>query len=160
MLICTTNIAASCWELFIHACKALVAKSRRLVAGVTLAIDDCYDVWGSGIISIPWDFSVQDLKPQLLKLLGPGPQISERPAVGAKTTAMHSSSKHSRQALKTPVMRSAMHSGYQCQSASLFGCSPIVKPRKHGRTIAPRNLHAKTNASVCFGKRLQMGWHI
>jgi hypothetical protein len=38
---------------------------------MTIAIDDCYDVWGSGIISIPWNFSMQELKPQLLKLLGP-----------------------------------------------------------------------------------------
>lgn len=139
---------------------AAAVKQHVDLSGVTLAIDDCYDVWGSGIISIPWDFSVQDLKPQLLKLLGPGPQKPERPAVGAKTTAMHPLSKHSRQALKTPVMRSAMHSGCRCQSASLFGCSPVVKPRNHGRTIAPRSSHARNNASICFGKRLQVGWHI
>ena len=40
-------------------------------AGITIAIDDRYEVWGSGTISIPWNFSIQDLKPQLLKLLGP-----------------------------------------------------------------------------------------
>jgi len=39
-------------------------------AGIVVAIDDCYEVWGSGGISIPWNFSTQDLKPQLLKLLG------------------------------------------------------------------------------------------
>ena len=43
----------------------------RMHAGITIAIDDRYEVWGSGIISIPWNFSVQDLKPQLLRLLTP-----------------------------------------------------------------------------------------
>ena len=38
---------------------------------MTIAIDDRYEVWGSGIISIPWNFRMQDLKPQILKLLGP-----------------------------------------------------------------------------------------
>ena len=42
-----------------------------MCAGITIAIDDRYEVWGSGIISIPWNFRMQDLKPQLLKLLGP-----------------------------------------------------------------------------------------
>ncbi|KAL3152625.1 hypothetical protein ABBQ32_001640 [Trebouxia sp. C0010 RCD-2024] len=41
------------------------------LSGITIAIDDRYEVWGSGIISIPWNFRMQDLKPQLLKLLGP-----------------------------------------------------------------------------------------
>lgn len=40
-------------------------------AGVRVAIDECYEVSDSGLISIPWDFSTQDLQPQLLKLLGP-----------------------------------------------------------------------------------------
>ena len=41
-------------------------------AGVTLAIDTCYEVWDSGIISVPWDFDISELRPQLIKLLGPG----------------------------------------------------------------------------------------
>ncbi|KAL3163390.1 hypothetical protein ABBQ32_009774 [Trebouxia sp. C0010 RCD-2024] len=36
-----------------------------------IAIDDRYEVTDSGLISIPWDFSTQDLQPQLLKLLSP-----------------------------------------------------------------------------------------
>lgn len=35
-----------------------------------MAIDECYEVTDSGLISIPWDFSTQDLQSQLLKLLG------------------------------------------------------------------------------------------
>ena len=156
---CTAKLAAFHQYILIHACRALMIKSRLLVAGVTLAIDDCYDVWGSGIISIPWDFSVQDLKPQLLKLLGPSPSKSERPAVGAKTTAMHSLSTHPTGAVKAPVLRNAIHSGCRCQSAGLPRCSP-VKPQKRGRAFAPRTLHARTHAPVCFEKRLQMCWHI
>jgi hypothetical protein len=40
--------------------------------GASLAIDDCYEVWGSGFISIPYDFTLQELQPQLMKLLGNG----------------------------------------------------------------------------------------
>ena len=29
--------------------------------GVSLAIDDCYEVWESGFISIPYDFDIEDL---------------------------------------------------------------------------------------------------
>ena len=42
------------------------------LTGVSIAIDDCYDVWGPGFISIPYDFSVGELKPRLRKLLSSG----------------------------------------------------------------------------------------
>jgi hypothetical protein len=29
------------------------------LSGASLAIDDCYEVWGSGFISIPYDFTLQ-----------------------------------------------------------------------------------------------------
>jgi len=41
------------------------------LSGISLAIDDCYDVWESGFISIPFDFSISDLQPQLQALLAP-----------------------------------------------------------------------------------------
>jgi hypothetical protein len=37
--------------------------------GASLALDDCYEVWGSGFISIPYDFALQELRPQLARLL-------------------------------------------------------------------------------------------
>lgn len=40
--------------------------------GASLAIDDCYELWDSGFISIPHDFSLSDLKPRLQALLGSG----------------------------------------------------------------------------------------
>ena len=39
-------------------------------AGASIAIDDCYEVWESGFISIPYDFRLKDLKPKLRRLLG------------------------------------------------------------------------------------------
>lgn len=42
---------------------------RRECAGVSLAIDDCYEVWDSGFISIPHSFTVEDLQPQLKGML-------------------------------------------------------------------------------------------
>ena len=39
------------------------------LSGVSLAIDDCYDVWETGFISIPFDFSMADLEPKLQALL-------------------------------------------------------------------------------------------
>lgn len=41
-------------------------------AGVTIAIDTCYEVWDSGIISVPWNFNINELRPQLIKLLASG----------------------------------------------------------------------------------------
>jgi hypothetical protein len=37
--------------------------------GCSLALDDCYELWGSGFISIPYDFALSDLRPQLARLL-------------------------------------------------------------------------------------------
>lgn len=62
-------------------CEKVLEGARRLLEhapaikqsvdlrGASLAIDDCYEVWGSGFISIPYDFTLQELQPQLLKLL-------------------------------------------------------------------------------------------
>jgi hypothetical protein len=55
-------------------------------AGIVVAIDDCYEVWGSGGISIPWNFSTQDLKPQLLKLLGSRSSTPKAPSASNDTT--------------------------------------------------------------------------
>eukprot|EP01026_Neomeris_dumetosa_P032788 TRINITY_DN2604_c1_g1_i1.p1 TRINITY_DN2604_c1_g1~~TRINITY_DN2604_c1_g1_i1.p1 ORF type:complete len:352 (-),score=49.94 TRINITY_DN2604_c1_g1_i1:168-1223(-) len=42
------------------------------LTGASIAIDDCYEVWESGTISIPYDFEVTDLPPKLQKMLGGG----------------------------------------------------------------------------------------
>lgn len=42
------------------------------LSGASLAIDDCYELWDSGFISIPHDFNLSDLQPKLQALLGSG----------------------------------------------------------------------------------------
>lgn len=37
--------------------------------GASIAIDDCYELWESGFVSIPYNFEMRDLQPQLQKLL-------------------------------------------------------------------------------------------
>ena len=41
----------------------------NIVPGASIAIDDCYELWESGFVSIPHDFELRDLRPQLQKLL-------------------------------------------------------------------------------------------
>ena len=47
--------------------------SHALRVGACLAIDDRYEVWESGYISIPFDFQLSDLRPRLQKLLSAPP---------------------------------------------------------------------------------------
>ncbi len=58
---------------------ASVIKASVSLAGASIAIDDCYEVWGSGFISIPYNFTVQELPSQLTRLLHAG----EQPAADA-----------------------------------------------------------------------------
>ena len=47
--------------------------------GASIAIDDCYELWESGFVSIPYNFELRDLQPQLQKLLqGPTQETKER----------------------------------------------------------------------------------
>jgi hypothetical protein len=57
------------------------------LSGASLAIDDCYEVWGSGFISIPYDFTLQELQPQLMRLLGSGRPDSPGAAAAAAAAA-------------------------------------------------------------------------
>ncbi len=45
--------------------------------GASIAIDDCYELWESGFVSIPYNFELRDLQPQLQKLLQ-GPAIESQ----------------------------------------------------------------------------------
>lgn len=64
-----------------------IKRSGVDLRGASLAIDDCYEVWGSGFISIPYNFELQDLQPQLTRLLGAGDAASGAQAVAAATAA-------------------------------------------------------------------------
>ena len=67
----------------------------NLAAGVTIAIDTCYEVWDSGIISVPWDFNIHELRPQLIKLLKAGgtPSSASPHATKPKLAVSNMSSK-------------------------------------------------------------------
>ena len=57
-------------------------------AGASIAIDDCYELWESGFISIPHDFQLSDLRPELRKLLsGGGKNGSNSTAHGSSSSA-------------------------------------------------------------------------
>ncbi|KAI8104390.1 hypothetical protein M9434_002948 [Picochlorum sp. BPE23] len=56
------------------ACARLLEVADQIRGGldlsnISLAIDDRYDVWDSGIISIPYDFKVSDIQPKLKALM-------------------------------------------------------------------------------------------
>jgi hypothetical protein len=58
----------------VEACAKLVKVGNQIkdsinLSDVSLAIDDRYDVWDSGIISIPYDFTVSEFEPKLKALL-------------------------------------------------------------------------------------------
>lgn len=58
----------------VEACTRLVKVGDQIkdsldLSEISLAIDDRYDVWDSGIISIPYDFTISDFEPKLKALL-------------------------------------------------------------------------------------------
>ncbi|KAK9858382.1 hypothetical protein WJX84_005474 [Apatococcus fuscideae] len=63
------------------------------LSGARLAIDDCYELWESGFISIPHHFRIQDLQPQLQRFLSgstpscPDPTSIQPPTNGHSTEA-------------------------------------------------------------------------
>lgn len=65
------------------------------LTGVSLAIDDCYDVWDSGFVSIPFDFSLVELQPQLQALLHSPDASTESSSGGSRPSAFASSTRAS-----------------------------------------------------------------
>ena len=85
--------------------------------GASLAIDDRYEVWESGYISIPFDFQLQDLQPKLQRLLS---------ASASSSTA--SSSQIAEDGMAAPTDRSATD-----RSAKIF----VERPDSAaGQTVA------------------------
>ena len=73
---------------FFDGCERLVANSKYIMEqvdlkGVFLAIDDCYEVWESGFVSIPYDFELEDFCQKLSALPAP----SQNEARGKKKSA-------------------------------------------------------------------------
>ena len=46
-----------------------VVRLLLIMPGASIAIDDCYELWESGFVSIPYNFELRELQPQLQKLL-------------------------------------------------------------------------------------------
>ncbi len=63
------KVLSACERLLQH---APAIKQTVDLAGASIAIDDCYELWESGFISIPYDFEISELQPQLQKLLAAG----------------------------------------------------------------------------------------
>ena len=57
-----------------------------LCAGASIAIDDCYELWESGFISIPYNFNLKDLQPQLQRLLGTASSASSNSASASSSS--------------------------------------------------------------------------
>ncbi|KAL3142186.1 hypothetical protein ABBQ38_002537 [Trebouxia sp. C0009 RCD-2024] len=98
------------------------------LSGITIAIDDRYEVWGSGIISIPWNFRMQDLKPQLLKLLGPA-AASE--AASCSTVEVSFQSSPSRQRASSFTVAG-------------FGLQPVAQNHLRGTLLSLGNICCAT----------------
>lgn len=66
------------------------------LSSVSLALDDRYDVWDSGIISIPYDFRLNDIEPKLKALLLADTKSSRRrmplPPSNALSVSRHKNS--------------------------------------------------------------------
>jgi hypothetical protein len=59
--------------------------------GCCLALDDCYEVWDSGFISIPYDFSLREL-PEKVRMLKSGERPSAHSAAAAVASGGSSAS--------------------------------------------------------------------
>ena len=102
----------------------VVAAGRRLLeaapqirtavdlTGASICIDDCYDAWDNGFVSLPYDFKVGEIGPALIRLLS---------STGIKDSKSHpSSSSHSGQ---FPKHRNVVP---HCYDVKASGSVPLV----------------------------------
>mmetsp|Transcript_13528 Transcript_13528/g.34022 ORF Transcript_13528/g.34022 Transcript_13528/m.34022 type:complete len:545 (-) Transcript_13528:163-1797(-) len=123
---------------FYDACERLIVHAKDIarhvdLKGVSLAIDDCYELWESGFISIPYDFEVETLCANLQKSLplncqGPPGLLKEssKRAVQLPATGSSDTSSSSKRTSWFGQVTSSMSRGRRIQA---------VSPR-------PRHLHS------------------
>jgi hypothetical protein len=137
-------------------CEKVLEGARRLLEhapaikesvdlrGASLAIDDCYEVWGSGFISIPYDFTLQELQPQLVKLLAssssangngagsgvPAGQQQTRPMAAARGVGAAGDSSHG--LCSSYALGGKQHAGWAL--AGLPRVAPGQQQRQRSRT--------------------------
>lgn len=78
----------------VSACNRLLENSNLILqkvdlSGTSLCIDDSYDAWDNGFISIPYNFQTGDLQVRLRKLLPPGKSRSEDACAPAPRAFLH-----------------------------------------------------------------------
>ena len=124
-------------------------------AGIVVAIDDCYEVWGSGGISIPWNFSTQDLKPQLLKLLGSRTSSLKAPSASSDTNTSAKTCSRARALLRPAVLGSlGQHASCKvsrrCSNGvSICGSRATWRPtQQNDRQIIPCALNNSHHALI------------
>eukprot|EP00878_Enallax_costatus_P029581 GHUV01032097.1.p1 GENE.GHUV01032097.1~~GHUV01032097.1.p1 ORF type:complete len:235 (-),score=87.50 GHUV01032097.1:501-1205(-) len=115
--------------------------------GASLAIDDCYEVWGSGFISIPYDFTLQELQPQLRKLLSAGKAASNGSSNGNGASSSSNGSVPHEQ--MRPV--AAVGAAAGLRSSSLGLCSGYtLHPQPHaGWTLRRQHLQQRVCGRLC-----------
>lgn len=77
---------------------------------MSLAIDDCYEVWDTGVISVPYNFRAEDLRPRLLGLLADSSH-QDGPS--------HDDSACDDPDLRSTVTADSSHSAMACNSVQL-----------------------------------------
>ncbi len=97
--------------------------------GASLALDDCYEVWGSGFISIPYDFKLSELQPQLIKLLGAGTAAANGAGSNGNGTTSHMGAGDAASSRRQPSAVAAARVALQHEGGSM-GISRAR--RRHG----------------------------
>ena len=111
-----------------------VIKQTVDLQGACIALDDCYEVWDSGFISIPYNFKIQELSKISQMLLNAGPS---KGAVSAQSTgcvaspppaaAAPAKSSSGRQPPSKPVAGAARPVSVM---AGATDCRPVVLPSR------------------------------
>lgn len=110
----------------VDACAKLVEVGDQIkhnldLSEISLAIDDRYDVWDSGIISIPYDFTVSDFEPKLKALLS--------------SESLQKNSTGEISALPGSKCLLSFHSFPSHRNISRFVTSPRMRPQIHRRPL-------------------------
>ncbi|KAL4858162.1 hypothetical protein ACK3TF_001655 [Chlorella vulgaris] len=131
------------------------------LSGASLAIDDCYELWDSGFISIPHDFNLSDLQPKLKALLSSGN--------AATTSAASAAAGYSGDASGSYGSGGANGGGYGYpegtsqespapgELAGQYGAGPV---RAGAAAGASRGGTAAAGGGVVWGQRLQQQRHV
>ena len=143
-----------------------------VVPGASIAIDDCYELWESGFVSIPYSFELRDLQPQLQKLLqgaraeshstSDSEQLSnskcdpDTDAQPAYTMGDQYKSHHSREEnQKAPFMEGSASADIAgSMSANALAGAPIESP--FGTFTSDCTFQASSRACSCFRSKLEL----